>query len=174
MIERHAIRPHGRREGASLHFGRREGRLPHPKVRVSGLVTTSTSTGDLLCRAFKRHLLGAALTGLAVLASVPAQAQDTIKIANIVEMSGPGTTSGVMFKNGVEMAIKEINAAGGILGKKISYTSEDTQTDPGVAKGLTQKAVDNDVFAIFLAPVYRVRSTESPWQVGRPAMRAAP
>ena len=102
---------------------------------------------------FKRRLLGAALTGLAVLATVPAQAQDTIKIANIVEMSGPGTTSGVMFKNGVEMAIKEINAAGGILGKKISYTSEDTQSNPGVAKGLTQKAVDNDVFAIF-GPVY--------------------
>jgi branched-chain amino acid transport system substrate-binding protein len=81
-----------------------------------------------------------------------AQAQD-IKFANIVEMSGPGTTSGVMFKNGVEMAIKEINAAGGILGKRISYTSEDTQTNPGVAKGLTQKAVDNDVFAIF-GPVY--------------------
>ena len=50
------------------------------------------------------------------------QAQD-IKIANIVEMSGPGTTSGVMFKQGVEMAIKEINAAGGIMGRKISYTS---------------------------------------------------
>ena len=81
-----------------------------------------------------------------------AQAQD-IKFANIVEMSGPGTTSGTMFKNGVEMAIKEINAAGGILGRKISYTSEDTQSNPGVAKGLTQKAVDNDVFAIF-GPVY--------------------
>lgn len=80
-------------------------------------------------------------------------AQDTIKIANIVEMSGPGTTSGVMFKNGVEMAIKEINAAGGILGKKITYTSEDTQSNPGVAKGLAQKAVDNNVFAIF-GPVY--------------------
>ena len=101
----------------------------------------------------KHQWLAAALAGLTALAAVPAQAQDTIKIANIVEMSGPGTTSGVMFKNGVEMAIKEINATGGILGKKISYTSEDTQSNPGVAKGLTQKAVDNDVFAIF-GPVY--------------------
>jgi branched-chain amino acid transport system substrate-binding protein len=81
-----------------------------------------------------------------------AQAQD-IKIANIVELSGPGATSGTMFKNGVEMAIKEINAKGGILGRKISYTTEDTQTNPGVAKGLTQKAVDNDAFAIF-GPVF--------------------
>ena len=101
----------------------------------------------------KHHLLAAALASLAAIAAVPAHAQDTIKIANIVEMSGPGTTAGVMFKNGVEMAIKEINAGGGILGKKISYTTEDTQSNPGVAKGLTQKAVDNDVFAIF-GPVY--------------------
>jgi branched-chain amino acid transport system substrate-binding protein len=94
------------------------------------------------------------LVACAILAGSSAGfAQDTIKIANIVEMSGPGTTSGVMFKNGVEMAIKEINAAGGILGKKITYTSEDTQSNPGVAKGLAQKAVDNDVFAIF-GPVY--------------------
>ena len=47
-----------------------------------------------------------------------AQAQQTIKIANIVELSGPGTTAGTLFKNGVELAIKEINEAGGILGKK--------------------------------------------------------
>ncbi len=94
------------------------------------------------------------LVACAILAGSSAGfAQDTIKIANIVEMSGPGTTSGVMFKNGVEMAIKEINAAGGILGKKISSTSEDTQSNPGVAKGLAQKAVDNNVFAIF-GPVY--------------------
>ena len=80
-------------------------------------------------------------------------AQQTIKIANIVELSGPGATSGTNFKNGVEMAIKEINAAGGILGKKIESTTADTQSNPGVAKGLTQKAVDEDVFAIF-GPVY--------------------
>jgi branched-chain amino acid transport system substrate-binding protein len=76
-----------------------------------------------------------------------------IRIANIVELSGPGTTAGTLFKNGTELAIKEINATGGILGRKISYTTEDTQSNPGVAKGLTQKAVDNDVFAIF-GPVY--------------------
>jgi branched-chain amino acid transport system substrate-binding protein len=88
----------------------------------------------------------------ALAASGLSQAQD-IKIANIVELSGPGTTAGTLFKNGVELAIKEINASGGILGKKISFTTEDTQTNPGVAKGLTQKAVDNDVFAIY-GPVY--------------------
>jgi branched-chain amino acid transport system substrate-binding protein len=80
-------------------------------------------------------------------------AQQTIKIANLVELSGAGTTSGTNFKNGVELAVKEINAAGGILGKKIQTSSADTQSNPSVAKGLTQKAVDEDVFAIF-GPVY--------------------
>jgi branched-chain amino acid transport system substrate-binding protein len=79
--------------------------------------------------------------------------QDVIKIANIVELSGGGATAGTNFKNGVELAVKEINASGGVLGKKIQTTTADTQSNPGVAKGLTQKAIDNDVFAIF-GPVF--------------------
>ncbi len=82
-----------------------------------------------------------------------AAAQETIKLASLLELSGPGASAGTMFKNGVDLAVKEINAAGGIMGKKIAMTTEDTQTNPGVAKGLTQKAVDNEVFAIF-GPVY--------------------
>jgi branched-chain amino acid transport system substrate-binding protein len=80
-------------------------------------------------------------------------AQNTIRIINIVELSGGGATAGTNFKNGVELAVKEINASGGILGKKIESSTSDTQSNPGVAKGLTQKAVDNEVFAIF-GPVF--------------------
>ena len=50
----------------------------------------------------------------------------------------PGTN----FDNGVKLAVKEINAAGGILGRKIEYTAIDTQSQPSVAKALAQKAVD--------------------------------
>ena len=102
----------------------------------------------------KKLLLATALSAaLSALLAAPALAQQTIKIANIVELSGPGTTSGTNFKNGVELAIKEINAAGGVLGKKIESTTSDTQSNPGVAKGLTQKAIDQDVFAVF-GPVF--------------------
>ena len=79
--------------------------------------------------------------------------QEVIKIANIVELSGGGASPGTYFRDGIELAVKEINAAGGILGKKIVTTTADTQTNPGVAKGLTQKAVDDGAFAIF-GPVY--------------------
>jgi branched-chain amino acid transport system substrate-binding protein len=80
-------------------------------------------------------------------------AQNTIKVAAIVELSGAGATSGTFFRNGIEMAVKEINAAGGILGKKIELTVSDTTSNPGVALGLTKKAIDQDVFAIF-GPVF--------------------
>ena len=80
-------------------------------------------------------------------------AQEFIKISNIVELSGGGASAGTAFKNGIELAVKEVNVAGGILGKKIQTTTTDTQSNPGVAKGLTQKAVDDGVFAIF-GPVF--------------------
>jgi branched-chain amino acid transport system substrate-binding protein len=95
----------------------------------------------------RRHLLAAA----AALCFGPAavHAQSTIKIAVIQELSGAGATAGTNFKNGVDLAIKEINAAGGILGKKIEATVNDTQSNPGVAKGLATKAVDDGAFAVF-------------------------
>ena len=57
-------------------------------------------------------------------------AQSTIKIANIVELSGGGASAGTNFKNGVELAVKEINAAGGILGKKVVGVIRDDQGTP--------------------------------------------
>ena len=98
-----------------------------------------------------RPLLAAASLALAL---QPTWAQDKIiKIANVIELSGAGATSGTNFKNGVELAIKEINATGGILGHKLESYTVDTQSNPGVAKGLATKAVDDGVFAVF-GPVF--------------------
>ena len=101
------------------------------------------------------HLRPSSLALVALIAlggTSVAQAQ-AIKLANIVELSGAGASAGTNFKNGVELAVKEINAAGGILGQKIETTTLDTQSNPGVAKGLTQKAIDDGVFAVF-GPVF--------------------
>jgi branched-chain amino acid transport system substrate-binding protein len=91
--------------------------------------------------------LPAAAAVACLLAASTAHAQ--IKIAVIQELSGTGATAGTNFKNGVDLAVKEINAAGGILGHKLDATFEDTQSNPGVAKGLALKAVDDGAFAVF-------------------------
>jgi branched-chain amino acid transport system substrate-binding protein len=76
-----------------------------------------------------------------------------IKIVGLVELSGTGATSGTNFDNGVKLAVKEINAAGGILGRQVQYTSSDTQSNPGVAKALAQKAIDDGAYVV-MGPVF--------------------
>lgn len=93
-----------------------------------------------------------AVVTLALFAA-PALAQTPIKIIGLVELSGTGATSGTNFDNGAKLAVKEINAAGGILGRQVQYTSSDTQSNPGVAKALAQKAVDDGAYVV-MGPVF--------------------
>ena len=87
-------------------------------------------------------------------AALPSLAQQPpVRIVGLVELSGTGATSGTNFDNGVKLAVKEINAAGGILGRKIDYTSSDTQSAPQTAKALAQKAVDDGAYVV-MGPVF--------------------
>ncbi len=96
-----------------------------------------------------KSILGGAVFAAATLAS----AQQTVPIFGLVELSGTGATSGSNFDNGIKLAVKEINAAGGILGRKINYLAMDTQSNPGVAKALAQKAIDQNAY-IVMGPVF--------------------
>jgi branched-chain amino acid transport system substrate-binding protein len=95
----------------------------------------------------KIRSLAIAAAAAALFTAGAAQAQ-TIKLAVLQELSGAGASAGTNAKNGVMLAVKEINAAGGILGKQIETLVSDTQSNPGVAKGLATKAVDDGVFAV--------------------------
>ena len=106
--------------------------------------------------------LGQLTVVAAALAALSASAQ--IKIAQVVELSGGGTAAGSQYRNGAKLAINEINAAGGIMGKKIESMEMDTQSQPAIAKAMTVKAIDEKVTAIF-GPVFSssilVSQTES-------------
>jgi branched-chain amino acid transport system substrate-binding protein len=101
----------------------------------------------------KRNLLlGSA--GLALALSLgSAIAQETVKVVGVVELSGAGATAGTNYKNGAQLAVDEINAAGGILGKKIDFVVYDTQTNPGNTRAAVQRGVDEGAYAIF-GPVF--------------------
>ncbi|MEO8731536.1 MAG: ABC transporter substrate-binding protein [Rhodoferax sp.] len=102
----------------------------------------------------QRRTLIAAATATVFCGTAEVWAQgEPVKIFNVVELSGAGATAGTMFKSGIELAVKDINAAGGILGRKLEVTNMDTQTNPGVAKGLVVRAIDDGAFAIF-GPVF--------------------
>jgi len=100
-----------------------------------------------------KKLIGSAFAAL-MLASQPLFAQSgPVKIYGLVELSGTGTTSGTNFNDGIKLAVKEINAAGGILGRKIEYTANDTQSQPQVAKALAVKAIDDGAYVV-MGPVF--------------------
>ena len=88
----------------------------------------------------------------AVSAAMAASAQP-VQVIGLVELSGAGATAGTNFNNGVKMAVKEINAAGGLAGKPIEYTAHDTQTNPGTAKALATKAIDQNAYVV-IGPVF--------------------
>ena len=101
----------------------------------------------------KRHIAAAAAALALAFGVLPAQAQNQIKVYGLVELSGTGATSGTNFNDGVRLAVKEINAAGGILGRKIDYVFNDTQSQPQVAKALAVKAIDDGAYVV-MGPVF--------------------
>ena len=102
----------------------------------------------MMNRPFRRYAAALALAALPFAASA-----QTVPIVGLVELSGGGATVGTNFDNAVKLAVKEINAAGGLAGRKIEYTSYDTQTNASVAKALTQKAIDQGAYVV-MGPVF--------------------
>jgi branched-chain amino acid transport system substrate-binding protein len=94
----------------------------------------------------------AAALALGLAFAQPLLAQQ-VKVYGLVELSGTGATSGTNFNDGVRLAVKEINAAGGILGRKIDYVFNDTQSQPQVAKALAVKAIDDGAYVV-MGPVF--------------------
>jgi branched-chain amino acid transport system substrate-binding protein len=82
------------------------------------------------------------LIGLAVAASfalsASAFAQD-ITVAVAGPMTGGESAFGRQMKNGAEMAVADLNAAGGLLGKKLALDVEDDACDPKQARSIAEK-----------------------------------
>jgi len=82
-------------------------------------------------------LIGFAL-GAAIVLSSAALAED-ITIAVAGPITGSESAFGRQMKNGAEMAVEQINASGGVLGKKIALDVEDDGCDPKQARSVAEK-----------------------------------
>lgn len=87
-----------------------------------------------LCRAI---LLAAATTSMAAIAHA-----DTIRIGAILPLTGPGGAVGVAQQRGIQFAVQEANAAGGIGGDKLEVIYEDSQGKPDQSVLSFNKLVD--------------------------------
>ncbi len=100
----------------------------------------------------KKMIFAGALSLLAAAATAVYAQSGPVKLAYLGEISGQLAVSGGNFRDGVILAVEEINAAGGIAGRKIELTLYDTQSTPSVARAQAQKALDGDPYAV-LGPV---------------------
>ena len=86
-------------------------------------------------------LLGAATAGWA---NLRARAADPIRIGTILSVSGPAAFLGQDMKDGAQLAVDEINEAGGVGGRKIEWIFYDAQSQTQQAIAETRRLLSND------------------------------
>jgi branched-chain amino acid transport system substrate-binding protein len=78
--------------------------------------------------------------------------QNEIKIGLNYELSGAAASYGQDTLNGILMALDEINAGGGVLGKKITYVKLDNKTDPAESTSVATRLATKENVSLILGP----------------------
>jgi branched-chain amino acid transport system substrate-binding protein len=86
------------------------------------------------------RILAAALLA-AGLVPIAAVAENTIKIGFPMPLSGPASVYGVPITKGAEMAVQEINAKGGVLGRKLELLERDSKANADEAVRLARELI---------------------------------
>jgi branched-chain amino acid transport system substrate-binding protein len=93
--------------------------------------------------------------------SVLAQAQDEIVVGEFASLTGGSASFGQSSHNGTLLAIEEINAAGGVLGKKLKLVTEDDQSLAGQPATIVRKLITQDKAIAILGEVASSKSLEA-------------
>jgi len=88
-------------------------------------------------------------------------ASDVIKVGEYGSLTGTEATFGQSTHKGIQMALDEINAAGGVLGKKLELHTEDDQSQAGQASTVVHKLISSDGVVAILGEVASSRSLEA-------------
>lgn len=91
-------------------------------------------------KTFLKGLIGLAALGMT---SVTALAQDAIKIGEINHYKRMAAFAGP-YKNGIELKLEEINAAGGVLGRPLEFIFRDDDGQPGEAVKIAEELMTRD------------------------------
>lgn len=83
---------------------------------------------------------------------------DTIKVGVYGDLTGQTSSFGQSTKNGIELAVEEINKGGGINGKQIQLVIEDDQGRPEQAKTVVSKLINQDKVVAVLGEVASTNS----------------
>ncbi|RYD31678.1 MAG: ABC transporter substrate-binding protein [Verrucomicrobiaceae bacterium] len=115
----------------------------------------------MLARFFSRAVLPLGVT-LAFLTAGCSKKEnsDEIVIGEVASLTGGTAAWGKAQNDGVKMAVEEINAAGGLLGKKVKLLTEDDQSKNGEAGTVTKKLVSREKVVGMLGEISSSKSLE--------------
>jgi len=91
----------------------------------------------------------------------PSPPVDGIKVGFFTSLTGANATFGQDTQRGTELAVAEINKAGGILGKPITLLTRDTQSKPGETSTVVRELISRDGVVALLGEVASGRSLEA-------------
>ncbi len=91
----------------------------------------------------------------------PGAGGDTIKVGEFASLTGSEATFGQSSHHGTQLAVDELNAAGGVLGRKIDLTTEDNQSQAGMSATVVRKLISSDNVVAVLGEVASSRSLEA-------------
>ena len=92
----------------------------------------------------------AVIAALAFASTTPAASTDPIRIGHYGSLTGKDAAFGVATSKGVRLAIDELNAKGGILGRKVEYLVEDIQSKQGESSTAVKKLISRDKVAAII------------------------
>lgn len=99
----------------------------------------------------KQSLATTAFAGVILAAGLASGAfAQNIKIGVIQPLTGPASASGNYVANGAKIAADEINAKGGVLGKKIELVIEDNKSNPTEAAAVAEKLLVRDKVPVLM------------------------
>src|SRR6201997_3171974 len=102
----------------------------------------------------RRQALASGAAAIATTIAKPAiAAKDPILIGYLPALTGPSSSTGIGINRGTELAVAEINAAGGIDGRKIELIVRDTQSDPTKAVNAVAELTQRQKVAIIFGPL---------------------
>ena len=96
----------------------------------------------------RRAFLGLGLTGL--LAAFPVSAADPIKIGLVTALSGQSARAGEAITRGLTIAIDEVNAKGGVLGRKVELVRRDDEANPAKGVIAARELVQREKVAVLI------------------------
>jgi branched-chain amino acid transport system substrate-binding protein len=94
-------------------------------------------------RIFVKGSLAAIVAGAATSRAAFAESSEPIMLGVSGPLTGPNAQYGAQWKQGFDLALEEIQASGGINGRKLAYTFEDSQSDPRQSVAIAQKFVSD-------------------------------